>query len=86
VTLAGQTVEVATHLATLYDSDAARTRLAAPFLAEGIRAGQPCFLMAKGEELAGYMDALDAMPGVDVDGRHCLRRAHDRGFARVDRA
>jgi excisionase family DNA binding protein len=67
VTLAGQTVEVATHLATLYDSDAARTRLAAPFLAEGIRAGQPCFLMAKGEELAGYMDALDAMPGVDVD-------------------
>ena len=67
VTLAGQTVEVATHLATLYDSDAARTRLAAPFLAEGIRAGQPCFLMAEGEGLAGYMDALDAMPGVDVD-------------------
>src|SRR3989475_7155797 len=41
VTLAGQTVDLATHLATLYDSDAARIRLAAPFLADGIRAGQP---------------------------------------------
>ncbi len=67
VALAGQTVDVSTHLATLYDSDAARTRLAAPFLADGIRAGQPSFLMAKGEELASYMVALDGMQGVDVD-------------------
>ena len=67
VKLAGQLVELGTHLATLYDSDAGRTRLTAPFLADAIRAGQPCFLMAKGEDLAGYMDALDAMPGVDVD-------------------
>ena len=67
VALAGQAVDVSTHVATLYDSDAGRTRLTAPFLGDGIRAGQPCFLMAKGEDLAGYMDALDAMPGVDVD-------------------
>ena len=67
VALGGQMVDVATHLATLYDSDAARTRLTAPFFADGIRAGQPSFLMAHGEDLAGYMEALDAMPDVDVD-------------------
>jgi transcriptional repressor of dcmA and dcmR len=67
VALAGQTVDASTHLATLYDSDPARTRLTAPFLADGIRAGQPSFLMAHGEDLASYMEALDAMPGVDVD-------------------
>src|SRR2546429_7775148 len=67
VTLGGQAVEPGTHLATLYDSDAARTRLTAPFLADGIRAGQPSFLMAHGEDLASYMEALDAMPDVDVD-------------------
>ena len=67
VALGAQMVDVATHLATLYDSDSARTRLTAPFLADGIRAGQPSFLMAHGEDLASYMEALDAMPGVDVD-------------------
>src|SRR5690348_10374380 len=51
VALAGQTVGVSTHVATLYDSDAGRTRLTALFLAEGIRAGQPSFLMAHGEDL-----------------------------------
>ena len=67
VALGGQAVEPGTHLATLYDSDAARTRLAAPFLADGIRAGQPAFLMAHGEDLVSYMEALDDMPGIDVD-------------------
>ena len=67
VTVAGQVVDVPTHLATLYDTDAARTRLTAPFLADGIRAGQPSFLMAHGEDLASYMESLDAMPGIDLD-------------------
>src|SRR2546421_3243033 len=67
VALAGQTVNASTHLATLYDTDAARTRLTAPFLADGIRAGQPSFLMAHGEDLASYMESLDAMPGIDLD-------------------
>jgi excisionase family DNA binding protein len=67
VVLGSQTVDVSTHLATLYDSDAARTRLTAPFLADGIRAGQPSFLMAHGEDLAGYMDALDEMPDMNLD-------------------
>jgi excisionase family DNA binding protein len=67
VRLGGRAVGLSTHLATLYDSDAARTRMTAPFLADGIRAGQPSILMAHGEDLAGYMEALDGMPGVDVD-------------------
>ncbi|HKC18064.1 MAG TPA: MEDS domain-containing protein, partial [Candidatus Dormibacteraeota bacterium] len=37
------------------------------FLAEGIAAGQPCFLIAHGEELDAYLVALDAFGGVDVD-------------------
>src|SRR5438445_6492479 len=67
VTVAGQVVDVPTHLATLYDTDAARTRLTAPFLADGIRAGQAAFLMAHGEDLASYMESVDAMPGIDLD-------------------
>src|SRR2546421_5000462 len=54
VALGGQTIEVPIHLAAFYDSDAGRVRLTAPFLADGIRAGQPCFLLAHGEELDSY--------------------------------
>jgi len=60
-------VPTSTHLVTFYDSDAARLRLTGPFLAEGLRVGQPCFLLAEGEELESYMVALRASPGVDLD-------------------
>src|SRR4029077_19246224 len=52
--LGGVAVDVPIHLAAFYDSDAGRVRLTAPFLAEGIRAGEPCFLLAQGEELDAY--------------------------------
>jgi excisionase family DNA binding protein len=67
VMLGGQAVDVPIHLAALYDSDAGRVRLTVPFLGDGLRAGQPCFLVAQGEELDSYLVALDAIPGVDVD-------------------
>lgn len=67
VVLGGQVLEAPVHLAAFYDSDAARTRMTAPFLGDGLQAGQPCFLLAQGEELDSYLAALDAMPGVDVD-------------------
>lgn len=67
VVLAGKTFELPLHLPAFYDSDAGRVRLTAPFIADGLRAGQPCFLIAQGEELASYMDALAAEPGVDLD-------------------
>ncbi|HEV2140568.1 MAG TPA: MEDS domain-containing protein [Candidatus Dormibacteraeota bacterium] len=65
--LGGTPVDVPVHLAAFYDSDEGRVRLTAPFLADGILAGQPCFLLAQGEELQAYMDALDRVPGVDLD-------------------
>jgi excisionase family DNA binding protein len=67
VVLGGKTVDVPIHLAAFYDSDAGRVRMTAPFLADGIRAGQPCFLIAQGEELESYLIALDHAPGIDVD-------------------
>jgi excisionase family DNA binding protein len=68
VVLAGHVTHVPVHVPAFYDSDAGRVRLTAPFLAEGIKAGQPCFLIAQGEELNSYLVALDADPAVDVDG------------------
>jgi excisionase family DNA binding protein len=65
--LAGQVLNVPVHVPAFYDSDAGRVRLTAPFLADGIKAGQPCFLIAQGEELNSYLVALDADPDVDLD-------------------
>ena len=65
--LAGQVLNVPVHVPAFYDSDAGRVRLTAPFLAEGIKAGQPCFLLAQGEELNSYLVALDAEPDIDID-------------------
>lgn len=67
VVLADKTFELPLHIPAFYDSDAGRVRLTAPFIADGLRAGQPCFLIAQGEELASYLDALEAEPGVDLD-------------------
>src|SRR5690242_6335504 len=67
VMLAGQVTNVPVHIPAFYDSDAGRVRLTAPFLAEGIKAGQPCFLIAQGEELNSYLVALDGYPDLDVD-------------------
>ncbi len=65
--MGGHQVELSTHVAAFYDSDAARPRLTAPFLVEGILARQPCFLLAAGEELDSYLESL-ARAQVDVDG------------------
>jgi excisionase family DNA binding protein len=67
ILLAGQVFSVPVHVPAFYDSDAGRVRLTAPFLAEGIKAGQPCFLLAQGEELNSYLVALDSDPAIDVD-------------------
>lgn len=64
--LRGTAFDAYTHLAVFYDSDAGRMRLSAPFLEDGLRAGQPCFLVAAGEVLDGYLDRLAAAPGLDL--------------------
>lgn len=54
------------HLATFFNTDAGRLRLAVPFLAEGLGAGQPCFLVAEGEASAAYVAGLRKCD-IDVD-------------------
>jgi excisionase family DNA binding protein len=73
VNVGGVPLPLHSHLATFYNTDAGRLRLTVPFFAEGIRAGQPCFLAANGDVLEAYVDALRA-EGVDIgtaiqDGR-----------------
>jgi excisionase family DNA binding protein len=48
-----------THLATFYSTDAGRLRLTLPFLADGIKAGDTCFLVATGEMTGVYVRALE---------------------------
>lgn len=55
------------HLAFFYDTDAGRMRLSGPFLAEGLAAGEPTFLVASGEVRDAYLDHLSRVPGVDLD-------------------
>jgi transcriptional repressor of dcmA and dcmR len=71
VVLGGHQVAFGSHLCAFYDSDAGRLRLSVPFLAEGLRSGQPCFLFAKGRVLDRYLASLRVSPGVDV--RRALR-------------
>jgi transcriptional repressor of dcmA and dcmR len=67
VNVGGVPVPLHTHLATFYNTDAGRLRLTVPFFAEGLRAGQPCFLVASDEVYEAYVDALANQPGVDVE-------------------
>lgn len=66
VSVGGIAVSVPTHLAPLFSSDAGGLRLTVPFLAEGIRLGQPSFLAATDPVLSRYLEALDADDGVDT--------------------
>jgi excisionase family DNA binding protein len=59
----GVSIPVPGHLATFYSSDAGRTRLTIPFLADGLRFGQPCLLVATNDILKVYMEALRNLDG-----------------------
>jgi hypothetical protein len=58
VNVGGTSVPLRTHLAPIYSSDFGGLRLSIPFLADGLRAGQPCFLVAAGKLLDRYTNAL----------------------------
>ena len=59
VELPGVMVQAGSHLATYFNSEAGRTRIAVPFLREGLALGQPCFLIASGKVLERYIRALE---------------------------
>ena len=67
VVVGGLPIATSTHLAAFYDSDAGRLRLTGLFLAEGLRLGQPCFLVAFGDVMNRYLDWLRRSPGVDLE-------------------
>src|SRR5260370_35615402 len=63
INVGGLPIPVPGHLATFYSTDAGRTRLTVPFLAEGLRSGQPCFLVATNDILDIYVEALRNQDG-----------------------
>jgi excisionase family DNA binding protein len=67
VNVGGVPVPLHGHLCTFYNSDSGRLRLTVPFFADGLRAGQPCFLAAAGEALDAHLEALRREPRVDID-------------------
>jgi len=60
-------VQAGTHLATYFNSESGRLRIAIPFLRDGIALGQPCFLIASGEALDRYLEALEEEVKVELD-------------------
>jgi hypothetical protein len=67
INVGGVPIPVPGHLATFYSSDAGRMRLTVPFLVDGLRSDQPCFLVATGEVLKVYMKALENQVGFDFN-------------------
>lgn len=65
VIVGGASVALRSHLAPIYSTDAGGLRLGVPFLADGLRAGQPCFLVATGRVLERYARALAEDQGID---------------------
>jgi len=66
VFIGGAAIPVHAHVATFYNSDEGRLRLTMPFMRDGLKSGQPSFLVAEGDTLAAYVKAL-AKDGIDVD-------------------
>lgn len=58
VVLQETTIPVGSHLLTLYGGDSGRGRLELPFLRDGLRAGQTCFLLAPAAVRDEYLDGL----------------------------
>jgi len=67
VNVGGASVPLRTHLAPFYGTDLGGLRLPVPFLADGLRAGQPSFLAASGAVLERYARALSDEHRIDVD-------------------
>jgi len=66
VNVGGASVPLRSHLAPIYSTDLGGLRLSVPFLADGLRAGQPCFLVAAGTVLERYARALREEQSVDL--------------------
>lgn len=79
INVGGVMVPTPGHLATFHSTDAGALRLTVPFLAEGVRSGEPSFLVAMDTVLQRYEEALAQQDGVD------LAAAVDGGLFKVVR-
>jgi excisionase family DNA binding protein len=88
IDVGGVSVPVPGHLATFYNSDDARTRLTVPFLVDGIRSSQQCFLVATNDVLKAYMEDLKSQEGFDFNQAVASGQFTAVGFdgATVDKA
>jgi hypothetical protein len=67
VHIEGVSISVPSHLATFYSSDAGRLRLTLPFLVDGVRSDQHCFLAASEDLLETYINAMRNERDIDLD-------------------
>jgi len=66
VSVGGTPIPLRSHLAPIFATDLGGLRLSVPFLAEGIRAGQHCYLAATGAVLESYTRALTEDEGIEL--------------------
>ena len=66
VLLGGAPVPLHAHYPTFYSTDESRMRMSLPFLRDGLRLGQPCFLAATGAVAERYTAALPEGAGLTV--------------------
>lgn len=88
VMLEGLAIDYGSHLCSLYDTDLGRVRLATPFLADGLRAGDVCFLVADGEGqeqiLSHLGEAYDDLEGALERGQLILSDGMPTGSGMYD--
>jgi hypothetical protein len=68
VIVGGQPVPLFSHLSGFYNTDEGRLRLPIPFVRDGLLAGHKCFLLASGEAMDAYLEALGHEDGIDLEG------------------
>ncbi len=54
----GEAIPLRTHLACFYSEEPGRYRYSVPFIVDGLRNGQPTFLVCAGDVLDGYLATL----------------------------
>jgi transcriptional repressor of dcmA and dcmR len=69
----GHRAPLGAHLCGVYDSDEDRARLAVTFLADGLRAGDSCYLVAAAPVRAQIVEALERVLPRARDERHPRR-------------
>lgn len=76
IILDGIAIEYGNHLCTFYETDLGRVKMAVPFLADGLRAGDTCFFIAAEDAQEQILTDLKSVHGK-------LDKVFDKGMLRV---